>query len=61
MIDGLRYYIRMFGVAIDGPADVFYDNQSVVTNVSITYYVLNKKQKYIFYHRFCEAHTDVTI
>ena len=25
----------MFGLQIDGPADVFCDNQSVVTNVSI--------------------------
>ena len=51
----------MFGVPIDEPADVFCDNQSVVTNVSIPSYVLNKKHNYICYHRFREAHTAGTI
>ena len=51
----------MFGVPIDGPADVFCDNQSVVTNLSIHSYVLNKKQNYICYHRFREGHTAGTI
>ena len=60
-IEGLRYKLRMFGVAIDGPADMFCDNQSVVTNVSISSYVLNKKHDSIFYHRFREAHTAGTI
>ena len=47
----------MYGVPIDGPADVFFDNQSVVTNSSIPYSVLNKKHNSIYYHRFWEAHT----
>ena len=47
MIEGLRYKLRIFEVPIDGPADVFCDNQSVVNNVSISYYVLNKKQNSI--------------
>ena len=51
----------MFGVPINGPADVFFDNQLVVTNISIPSYVLNKKQNYICYHRFREAHTAGTI
>ena len=33
----------MFGVPINVPADVFCDNKSVVTNVSIPSSVLNKK------------------
>ena len=61
MLEGLRYKLRMFGVPIDGPADAFCDNQPVVTNVSITSYVLNKKHNSIFYHRFREAHTAGTI
>ena len=61
MIEGLIYKLCMFGVPIDGPAGVFFDNQSVVTNVSIPYYVLNKKHNYIFYHRVWEAHTAGTI
>ena len=51
----------MFGVPIDGPADVFCDNQPVVTNVIIRSYVLNKKHNSICYHRFLEAHTSGTI
>ena len=51
----------MFKVPIDGPSDVFCDNQSVVTNVSIPSSVLNKKRSSMFYHRVREAHTDDTI
>ena len=51
----------MFGVPIDGPADMFCDNQSVFTNVSIHHSVLNKKHNSICYHRFQEAHTSGTI
>ena len=35
MIEGLRYKLRMFGVPIDGPANVFGDNQSVINNATI--------------------------
>ena len=48
----------MFGVPIDGPADMFCDNQSVVTNVSIPSSVLNKKHNSICYHSVREAHTS---
>ena len=51
----------MFGVSIYGPADVFCDNQSVVTNVSISSSVLNKKHNSIFYQRVREAHTAGTL
>ena len=61
MIEGLRHKLRMFGVPIDGPADVFCYNQSVVTNVSIPSSVLNKKHNSICYHIFREAHTASTI
>ena len=61
IIELLRYKLRMFGVPIYGPADVFCDNQSVVTNVSITSSVLNKKHNSIYYQRVPEAHTDGSI
>ena len=61
MIEGLKYKLRMFGVPIDGPADVFFDNQSVVNNLSIPSSVLNNKHNSIFYHSFLEAHTSGTI
>ena len=51
----------MIVVPIGGPADVFCDNKSVVTNVSFPSSVLNKKHNSIFYHRFREAHTAGTI
>ena len=51
----------MFGVPIDGPADVFCDNPSFVTNLRISYLVLNKKHNSICYHRVLEAHTASTI
>ena len=50
----------MFGIPIDGPADEFFDNQPVVTNVSIPSSVL-KKHNSICYHRVLEAHTASTI
>jgi len=35
MIAALRYKLRMFGVAIEGPANVFCDNNGVVKNTSL--------------------------
>ena len=61
MIEGLRYKLCMFGVPINRHADVFCDNQSLVTNVSILSSVLNKKRNSICYHRVLEAHTAGTI
>eukprot|EP00978_Attheya_sp_CCMP212_P043638 scaffold288169_cov38-Attheya_sp.AAC.1 len=36
-IMALRYKLRMFGIPIDGPANVFCDNEAVVTNFVHTY------------------------
>ena len=55
LIEALRYKLRMFGVPIDGPTDVFCDNKSVVTNASIPESVLSKKHTSICYHRVREA------
>jgi hypothetical protein len=35
LIVGLQYKLHMFGVPINGPANVFCDNRGVVKNVSI--------------------------
>lgn len=35
MIIALRYKLRMFGMPLEGPAQVFCDNQSVVKNTSV--------------------------
>jgi hypothetical protein len=55
MIVALRYKLRMFGVPIDGPANVFCDNRGVVKNASIPESVLAKKHNAINYHAVREA------
>ena len=55
LIVALRYKLRMFGVPIDGPTNVFCDNNGVVKNASIPESVLNKKHNAINYHAVQEA------
>ena len=50
MIAALRYKLRMFGVPLDGPADIFCDNKSVSRNASVPESVLTKKHNSICYH-----------
>jgi hypothetical protein len=54
-IEAMRYKLRMFGVPIDGPANVFCDNKSVVTNCTVPESTLKKKHNAIAYHRVREA------
>jgi hypothetical protein len=61
LIEGLRYKLRMFGVPIDGPANVYCDNESVVLNSSRPESVLKKKHNAIAYHRVREAVAAGTI
>ena len=51
----LRYKIRMFGVPIEGPCNVFCDNSGVVKNASIPESTLMKKHNAINYHGIREA------
>jgi hypothetical protein len=60
-IEGLRYKLRMFGIPIDGPTNVFCDNQSVVTNATMPESVLKRKHNSIAYHRVREAAAANTI
>ena len=55
MIVALCYKLRMFGIPIDGPANVFCDNRGVVKNVSIPESTLMKKHNAINYHTVREA------
>ena len=55
LIVALRYKLRMFGVPIEGPANVFCDNRGVVKNVSVPESVLMKKHNAINYHVVREA------
>ena len=61
LIEGLRYKLRMFGIPIEGPTNVFCDNQSVVTNATIPESTLKRKHNSIAYHRVREAAAAGTI
>ena len=49
-IEALRYKLKMFGVPIQGPAEVFCDNNSVVLNTSRVESKLNKKHNSLAFH-----------
>jgi hypothetical protein len=55
MLESLRYKLRMFGIPLEGSANVFCDNQSVVINASIPSSTLKKKHNAIAYHKVREA------
>jgi hypothetical protein len=61
MVEGLRYKLRMMGVTIDGPTNLFCDNDSVVQNSSNPESTLKKKHNAIAYHRTREAIAAGTI
>ena len=51
LVKALRYKLRMFGVPIEGPTNVFCDNELVYKNVSTPESVFKKKHHSIAYHR----------
>jgi hypothetical protein len=51
----MRYKLTMMGIPIDGPANVFCDNRSVVTNATVPTSTIKKKHNSIAYHRVREA------
>jgi hypothetical protein len=55
ILDALRYKLRMMGIPIDGPTNVFCDNKAVVTNSAVPTSILKKKHNSIAYHRVREA------
>jgi hypothetical protein len=55
LIVALRYKLRMFGVPIDGPANMFCDNCGVVKNLSIPESTLMKKHNSLNFHTVREA------
>ncbi len=61
MLEAVRYKLRMLGIPIDGPANVFCDNKSVVTNSVHPASTLKKKHNAIAYHRVREAIAAKTI
>ena len=55
MIEALRYKLRCFEIPVEGPAEVFCDNMSVVKILSIPTSALNNMHNAICYHRVREA------
>jgi hypothetical protein len=53
--DVMCYKLWMLGIPIEGPTNVFCDNQSVITNSTVPDSVLRKKHNAIAYHRVREA------
>ena len=54
-IEALRYKLRMFGIPLEGPTNVFCDNEAVFKNTTIPESTLKKKHNSICYHRCREA------
>ena len=61
LIEALRYKLRMFGVPIEGPTNVFCDNEAVTKNSIYPESTLAKKHNAIAYHRTREAVAAGTI
>ena len=61
LIKSLRYKLRMFGVPIEGPANIFCDNEAVYKNCSIPESTLKKKHHSIAYHFNREAVASGTV
>jgi hypothetical protein len=55
MLEAMSYKLCTFGIPIDGPANVFCDNKSVMTNTTIPTSTLKKKHYSIAYHHVREA------
>lgn len=53
MLKVLWYKLRMFGIPIEGPANMYCDNEAVYKNVAMPTSVLSKKMHSISYH-FCQ-------
>ena len=50
-IESLRYKLRMFGVPLSGPTNMFMDNEAVYKSTSMSKSTLKKKHLLIAYHR----------
>jgi hypothetical protein len=61
LIESLRYKLRMFGIPIEGPTNVYCDNEAVTKNTTIPESTLKKKHNSIAYHRAREAVAAGTI
>jgi hypothetical protein len=61
LVKALRYKLCMFRIPINGPTNIFCDNELVFKNVSRPESVLSKKQHSISYHSVREAVASNTV
>ena len=61
LIESLRYKLQMFSIPIDGPMNVYCDNEAVTKNVIYPQSMLKKKHNSIAYHWVCESVAAGTI
>ena len=61
LLQALRHKLRWFGVPIDGPVNVFGDNDSVINSAQKPEVTLSKKHNGIAYHKVREAVAAGTI
>ena len=57
-VEDFRFKLRMFGVLLDGPNDVFCDNQAVVKIYQRANIRFSNKHNSICYHRVHETVSD---
>ena len=55
IIEGMRYKLISFGIPVDGAANIFCDNQSVVFSASTPESTLKKKHNSIAFHKVRES------
>ena len=55
LVIALWYKLRMFGVPLEGPTDMFFDNKAVFKNTYTPESMLRKKNHSITYNKFREA------
>ena len=55
LIAALHYTLRMFGVPIDRPNNIFFNNEAVYNNGSMSESKLRKKYHKVLYHMIQEA------
>ena len=54
--NGLRYKVRMMGVPMEGPTNVYYDNEAIISNSNMTEPTLKKNHLSVCYHKTRECY-----
>ena len=55
LISSLCYKLRMFGIPVNEPANVFCNNKAIYTNSVFAEYQLKRKHQLIYHHLVREA------